>query len=146
MDNTVRGVWSRYRSWLALPLSFSVYLIPLVGAHAAWLLGESLSHSVTRGEREPAWLGAEIGVALAMQGIAGAIWYWILRRPRSLRALVLVAVILVFVVTANWLYTIALPTRFLIERDAAPERQPWPIACSIPGESLAVTGQKPAVV
>ena len=146
MDSTLRGRWSRYRAWLALPLSFSIYLIPLVGPHAAWLLGESLSRSATRGEREPAWLGAEIGVALGMQVIAGAIWYWILRRPRSLRPLVLVVVVPVFVVTANWLYMLVLPTRFMIERDTSPERRPWPVACSVPDESLAVTGRKPAVV
>lgn len=61
------------RAWLAGVLSFSVYLLPLVGPHAFVVLGEWLA----RGDRPAAWRAAELAVALGLQVAADAIWYWI---------------------------------------------------------------------
>jgi hypothetical protein len=136
----------RIRLVAALVLSFCVYLIPFAGPHAIWLLGESLGHLFRHGGRSVAWVALYVGVAIALQAFAAAAWYWILGRPRSLRPLVLVVLVPAFVVAANWLYLVVIPTYLMIERETEPERTGWPIACAVPGESLGVVGLKPAVV
>src|SRR5262249_10599373 len=133
------------RLGLAALLSCSIYALPLVGPHAIFFLGESLL-SATRHERPIAWIAAELGVALAMQIGAGAIWYWILGHPVSLRPFVLVVAVPVFFAVAEWCYLIALPTRFLIERDAKVEQRRWSAACTVPNEALVVVGYKPVTV
>lgn len=133
------------RLGLAALLSCSIYALPLVGPHAIFFLGESLL-SATRHERPIAWIAAELSVALAMQIGAGAIWYWILGHPVSLRPFVLVVAVPVFFAVAEWCYLIALPTRFLIERDAKVEQRAWSAACTVPNESLVVVGYKPVTV
>lgn len=104
-----------------------------------------LWHGWSRQDRGVTWLLTEAIVALVLQAVAGATWYWILRRPRSLRPLALLAAIPA-VIAANGIYLVALPTRFLITPDTAREERPWPVACSIPNEALVTGGRKPAVI
>ena len=59
----------------SLALSSSVYLVPLVGPHAVWRLGEALLQSWSRGDKRLAWRLSEWAVALAFQAVAGATWY-----------------------------------------------------------------------
>ena len=117
--------------------SFSVYAVPLVGPHAVWLVGETLLHSTRRPGFEPAWLAAEVAAAVGLQVAAGLVAYWVLRRPRSARPVIalLVAAPTIVAVT-DWLFLVAIPTRFLVEREAAVERVTWPIECRVPDRML----------
>jgi len=65
--------------------SFAVYLVPLAGPHAVWLLGETLVQELTRpGGRDPRWITADVGLALAAQVALGALVAWSMRaRMRS---------------------------------------------------------------
>src|SRR5262245_14512797 len=128
----------RVRVGVAALLSCSIYALPLVGPHAAFLLGETLAHSVTRGEESAAWIAAELGVALVMQLGAAGIWYWVLGNPVSPRLGVVLIAIPAFFAFAEWCYLGALPTYFLIEKDVRREQRAWEIACSIPNQSLVV--------
>jgi hypothetical protein len=59
--------WSMQRR-LAISFigSFGVYLAPLIGPHAIWLLGESLFHELSgRVHREAGWIAADVALALA---------------------------------------------------------------------------------
>lgn len=136
----------RARIALAALSSGSVYAVPLLGPHSVSLLGEWLVRSATRGQRAPAWIALEIAGALAMQAAAGLLWYWILGRPRSARMLLVLVAAPLWTAFAHGYYLAALPARFLIERDVAPERRAWAVACTIPGQALVVPGEKPAVV
>ena len=136
----------RLRWPLALLLSCSVYLVPFVGPHMVQFLGEWLTRVVTRGDRPWPWLAAEIASVVVLQAIAFVTWYWILGRPRSARPLVLVVLVPLSVVAMNWLFMIALPTRFLIDPDEAPDQATWPVACTVPDESLVFVGRRSAIV
>ena len=140
------GVPPRMRLLAAALLSISVYALPLVGPHAVSLLGEALVANLRRGHKPATWTAAEIAVALVLQLGAGAIWFWILGRLRSLRPLVLLLAVPAFFVLAEWCFLLALPTRFLIDADVAPEQRTWTQACVVPNQSVAVVGYKPAVV
>jgi len=122
---------------LAAVGSFAVYGVPLVGPHAVWLVGETLLRARRRPGFEPAWLAAEVGAAVALQLVAGLVAYWVLRRPRSARPVIalLVAVPTIIAVT-DWLFLIAIPTRFLVEPEAAAEHAAWPIECRVPDRML----------
>jgi hypothetical protein len=146
MGSGASGHRPRRRLALAALLSCTVYALPLVLPHTIVFLGESLLHTVTRREKDLAWAAAEVGVALAMQAGAAAIWYWLLGRLASLRPLVLLLAVPAFFAFAEWCYLLALPARFLIEREVQVERRSWSVACTAPDESLVVVGYKPAVV
>jgi len=112
--------------------SFTVYLLPLVGPHAFWLLGEELARQFTRTPHQPmAWTLANMVVALGVQAVAFIVLAWSLG-GRIVRLLLPVAMIpvLFFVVEAAYLEVI--PTWFLVEKDTAPERQDWTEACVAP--------------
>jgi hypothetical protein len=117
--------------------SFSVYAVPLVGPHAVWLVGETLVQSTRRPNFEPAWLAADIAAAVGLQFVAGLVAYWVFRRPRSARPVIalLVAAPTIVAVT-DWLFLVAIPTRFLVEPEAAAERATWPIECRVPDRML----------
>lgn len=134
----------RALAW-ALALSLSVYLVPLVGPHAVWFLGEALAQSWSRADKSLAWRLIEWAVALGFQTVAAVTWYWILRRPRSPRPLTLLLAVPA-VVAANVLYLVALPARFLIGPETAREEQSWPVLCSVPDVSLVTVAGKAAVV
>ena len=130
---------------LALLLSCSVYLIPFVGPDMVQFLGEWLTRGLTRTGRPWPWMAAEIASVVVLQAITFATWYWILGRPRSARPLVLVVLVPAAIFTMNWLFLIAFPTRFLIDPEEAPERATWPVACTVPNESLTVVARRPPV-
>jgi hypothetical protein len=122
---------------LAAIASFAVYGVPLVGPHAVWLVGETLLRARRRPGFEPAWLAAEVGAAVGLQVVAGLVAYWVFRRPRSARPVIalLVAAPTIIAVT-DWLFLIAIPTRFLVEPEAAAEHAAWPIECRVPDRML----------
>lgn len=116
--------------------SFAVYLIPLVGPHAAWLLAESLFHELTRAnDRSPWWLAADVALALVTQLAVGAVLFWALRGSH-LRLLVFVPAMPMLWVGLNLAYLIAIPSYFLIEPDSAAEVTDWAEHCFVPDVSL----------
>lgn len=121
------------RTAAAAVLSFAVYATPLVGPHAAWLLGEVLYRElaeILRGRgREPAWVATDVALALFAQLALGLLVYWFSGRPGWLRGLAVLAPVLPAIAVLNYAYLVAIPTRFLIEPDTAPERAGWPLEC-----------------
>ncbi len=124
--------------WAAL-LSFSVYLLPLVGPHSLTLLGAGLLQELTGGrDRSALWLATDLGVAVVLQCVAYALCYWFLRRPRVLSGVLVLAAVPMFIVAAEVSYLVAIPSLFLIERDKAEETGAWPVLCTANGSLAAV--------
>jgi len=116
---------------LAFAASFSVYLIPLVGPHAVGLLGEVFFQGEAR--KSLLWTATNCAVALLLQLLAAGYFYWFFGKPGWRRGiLLLLAFPFVFLVT-QWVYLVAIPTRFLEEPDVATEKVPWPLECTAPG-------------
>jgi hypothetical protein len=116
---------------IALTASFSVYLIPIVGPHAAWFMGEILFQGEAR--KSPQWMAINCAVAVTVQLLAAALFYWFFRRPGWPRGIVpLIAFPFVFVALQR-IYMVIIPTRFLEEPDTAPETASWPLECTAPG-------------
>ena len=113
--------------------SFVVYLIPIIGPHALWLLGEHLYSGLVRSgpDRVVAWIALEWGLAVGLQIVAGALWYWFFSRLEWWRALPLLVCVPVFFMVIEWAYLVAIPSRFLIEQDTAPETGDWKTACTM---------------
>jgi hypothetical protein len=122
----------------ALILSFSVYLLPVVGRHGFWFWGYLLWREITAGEerREVLWLAADLGLAVLLQLTAALIFFWILWGRDYRRWFAIAAAVPVFGWTLNWAYMLAIPTSFLIAPEAAPERADWEVACTVPDTFL----------
>jgi len=117
--------------------SFAIYLIPLVGPHAAWLLGEHLYAELTRGiGRAPSWIAADVAAALAAQAALLVLLRWALSGRSMLRWLALAASVPFFFIALEWTYLLAIPSYFLIEPDAAPEQARWTEETLRAGEAL----------
>ncbi|HXX56294.1 MAG TPA: hypothetical protein VEJ17_00710 [Candidatus Nitrosotalea sp.] len=131
----------------AFGASFAVYLIPVVGPHAFWPLGEYLYEWVRTGapDRAVSWIAMEWGLAIALQVVAGALWYWFFARPRWLRLLPLAASAPIFFFLAQWAYLLALPSLFLIEQDKGSESGDWNTVCALVDMSLAQVQSPPDV-
>jgi hypothetical protein len=129
--------WSLQKRLLIASIgSFGVYFAPLIGPHAVWLFGESLVHELSGGvHREAAWIAADVALALAAQTTAGLLLLWSLggNLLRLVAIVICIAFLYVAVATA---YLIAIPSRFLIEPDTAPEVQNWTERCVVPDASL----------
>lgn len=128
---------AHWRLWFPLAASFVVYLTPLAGPHAVWLLGETLLSGLTRGGsgRSGAWVATEVAVALAAQAIVAALLAWCVR-GRGLRLLLLVPAFPIMMAGLEYLYLVAIPTRFLIEGETTPERLDLVERCVVPDASL----------
>ena len=120
----------RKAAGFALAASFSVYLIPLIGRHAAWLLGEMLFRGGA--EHSPRWAATNLAVALAVQLIAAILFYWFFLRPGWRRAIPLVVAFAIGFLLMQNIYMVAIPTAFLEEPDLAPENVSWQTVCSVP--------------
>ncbi len=88
--------------WKALIASFSVYLIPLAAGHVVLIWGWAVfvEFFAGRSGREPLWLAADAGLAVALQGSAFILFVWIFS-GRGRRWLVLVPAVPVFGVVLN---------------------------------------------
>jgi hypothetical protein len=121
------------RRWIAAIGSFGVYAIPLVGPHAAWLLGASLRQGFGANP-QVAWMATHLAVAVAAQVLVGIVLYWSLgggwgRKMAWLGIIPLTAAL-------NVAYMSAIPALFLIEADSAAERNPWAEHCFVRGAEL----------
>ena len=124
---------SVWRGWVALLGSFGVYLIPLVGPHAVWVLGQSLVASV-RGDRSVAWMAVEVAVALTSQIAAGLALYWSLGGSWARKIIWLGIIPLTIALNAAYLSVI--PAFFLIEADSASEMNTWVEHCFVRAVAL----------
>ena len=71
------------RLWIPVIGSFAVYLVPLVGPHAIWLVGESLAQGVADADGpNPWWLAANVVFAFAAQIATGLLLAWTTRGSR----------------------------------------------------------------
>jgi hypothetical protein len=135
----------RFAPLKACIASFAIYLMPLVGPHAVWLLGEHLYARLTRGGpyRDTNWILIECAVAIALQVLTGLLWYWFFARPGRWRWLTLaICVPLVFALT-EWAYMVAIPARALIETEAAVDAGNWKTVCAVADMSLATVRSSP---
>lgn len=128
----------RGRIAMALAGSFAVYLLPLLGPHAIWVLGESLWHEVRRfgADREPLWVAADLGLAVAFQAAAFILFHSLSRRRAWVSVVAALAAVVPATMALNWAYSIVIPTQFLIEADTMVERGDWEVACRVPDSWL----------
>jgi hypothetical protein len=122
---------------LSIPIvgSFAVYLVPLAGPHAVWLLGESLLQELSAADRESLWRIADVALALTAQAALGLMLAWSLRGSR-LRLLAWIPAIPLLLAGLNMAYLAVIPSHFLIESDTAPEVTNWKEHCFVPAVSL----------
>jgi len=125
------------RAWIALLGSFAVYFIPLIGPHAVWFLGESLVGSVGS-DRSPAWMAADLAVALAAQMAAGLALYWSLNGSWG-RKIIWIGII-PLTIALNLAYLSVIPGLFLIEADTSREMTTWAEHCFIRAVGLRAAG------
>ena len=119
----------------AFILSCAIYLTPLVGPHAVFLLGEVLWRDVghalrSGGDRDLAWIATDLGVALLTQLVLLLLLHRLLRRPGLFRKLCIGLSVVSAVVVLNYAYMSAIPRRFLLQPDTALERDTWPLQCA----------------
>ena len=131
---------SRSRLTVALALSFSIYLVPIVTVHWVGLLGPALAEELF-GDREPAWKAADVALALILQSVLFMCVWWVV--PRSKAAAVGLTVLLLIpgAMAVNFAYLYAIPSYFLIERDRTPDSSAWGEECAVEGFSLAQVRQ-----
>ncbi len=118
----------RRRVLLSFFASLLVYLIPLVGPHTFFFIGELFFQTQAAGE--PAWRLMNIGAALLLQAMAFAAFYWYSGNPNSARGAVVGLAAFIALVESQRVFSVYIPTLFLIENDAAPETGNWPAVCS----------------
>ena len=118
----------RRRLLLSFLASLLVYLIPLVGPHTFFFIGELFLQ--TQATREPAWRLTNIGAALLLQVVAFAVFYWYSANPNSARGVVVGLAALIVLVESQRVFSVHIPTLFLVENDTAPETGNWPELCS----------------
>lgn len=124
------------RLWIPVIGSFAVYLVPLVGPHAVWLVGESLAQGLSDADRSnPWWVAANFAFAFAAQIACGLSLAWSLRGSR-LRLLTWIPMIPALVAGMNIAYLVEIPAYFLIEADTAPERSDWEEHCFVADAAL----------
>ncbi len=135
----------RRRAAMALAGSLLVYVLPLVGPHAAWLVGEYLLADFRHppGHKPLAWIALDFVVALAAQGALALLLAWVLARRSVTRFALLVASVPAFFLALEWTYLSVLPSYFLIEADVARERSDWPTECFLQNVSLAAVRTPP---
>ena len=123
--------------WIVAAGSFGVYLLPLVGPHGFRLLGDALlvEWTAAGSHRDPAWIAADLALALALQTTTALVLAWCLRGGRH-RILVWPVLVPLLFVVLQYAYLAAIPARFLIERDTAVERQDWAEQCVVQDASL----------
>src|SRR5258706_617456 len=116
---------------LALLCSFAVYLIPIIGPHAAFLLGESIAFQFRTPIKNLTWAMTNLGVGLLLQALAFGLFYWFWRRRSGLRLLVLAVVVAPMMVSlVQGLFMLVIPRWFLVEDETAKEIVSWPEVCS----------------
>ena len=139
------------RPTAAFIFSFAIYLTPLVGPHALFLLGEVVWREFGnafhhRGDHTFAWVATDVGIAFFAQIVSFMLAYWFIGRPGWLRGLCLGLSTAPAIILLNHAYMIAIPTYFLVETDTAVERGTWPLECSIRDVWIPQIASSPSVL
>jgi hypothetical protein len=123
----------------ALVASFGIYLLPVIGPHALAVLGEHLWLGLSHyGPARPAgWIALEWALALTLQVAAFGLAWFFFAKPGWRRLAIPVLCAPLFFVVAEWAFLIAIPSRFLIEPDTAPESGEWKTVCTFPDMAVA---------
>src|SRR5262245_26500017 len=114
----------------ALILSFAVYLFPLILPHVSIFLGQAIWQDFTLRERERLWTLTDIGFALILQLIAFAALYGLFKKPTKPRVAMLVVAAPVAAIAVEFVYLVAIPSLFLIEKDTAAQKGDWRVECA----------------
>lgn len=124
---------------LAFLASFAVYLLPVASVHVTAILGVALVVALSELASGPPGLGTALsmGTAVLLQALAGALVYWVLRRPAWPRLVGLAAAVPLFLIAVQFAYLWAIPVLVLVERDRAPEVGQLEVACTLPGFRVA---------
>jgi hypothetical protein len=118
----------RKSATVALLVSFSVYLIPLVGPHAAPLLGEMFFGEMYRSR--PLWFASDVAAGLLLQLTGFAVVYSFLQKKSLVRGFALLVTVPALFLLAQVLFMLWIPSMFLIENDTAANAGSWPIECT----------------
>jgi hypothetical protein len=113
---------------VALLVSFFVYLIPLLGPHAAPLLGEMFFGDMYRSR--PLWFVTDIAAGLLLQLTAFTVVYLFLQKRNLARGFALLITVPALFVLAQVLFMLWIPSMFLIETDTASDTGSWPVECT----------------
>jgi hypothetical protein len=113
---------------VALLASFSVYLIPLVGPHAATLLGEMFLSDMYRSR--PLWYLTNIAAAFALQLVTFTVIYLFIRKRNLARGFVVIVTAPALFVVAQAAFMLWIPSMFLIESDTTSDTGSWPVVCT----------------
>lgn len=127
--------------WLALLCSFAVYLIPIGLPHATISLGGTVALQFLD-LTHPGQAISALTVAVLLQVAAFALFFWFWRRPGLVPVVALLACGYAEVAGVPFLYLVALPSQFLIEREMATETGAWPEACTV-SEASVMTPRAP---
>src|SRR5262245_6658703 len=117
----------RKSATVALLASFSVYLIPLVGPHAAPSIGEMFFGDMYR--RQPLWFVTDIAAGAVLQLAAFTVVYLFLQKRNLIRGFALLITAPAVFVLAQLLFMLWIPSIFLIEDDTASDIGSWPDEC-----------------
>jgi hypothetical protein len=126
---------TRRRLIIALALSSSIYLVPVLAPHWIDLFGLVLGREVFH-DRVLAWKAVDIAFGLSLQAILFACVWWVVPRSRALAVGVTLLLLIPGTMAVNFAYMYAIPSYFLIEHDTTPDASSWTEECVAEGASL----------
>src|SRR4051812_13510341 len=112
---------------IALLSSFSVYFIPLIGPHAAPLVGEMFFGDMYRSR--PLWFLTDVAAGCMLQLVAFIVIDMFLRNRNLTRGFALVITVPTLFILAQALFMLWIPSMFLIENDTSSDTGNWPVEC-----------------
>ena len=117
--------------------SFLVYLTPLILPHAVAPFGLLWIGALKEGG-DPLWFAGNLVTGLLLQAVAGLLWYWFFLHGGWKRFVGVVVIAPLFVVGAEILFLVVLPSLVLIEREGSPEQADWAVECTAEDVRLSV--------
>ena len=117
--------------------SFLVYFVPMILPHAVAPFGLLWIGFLKEGG-DPLWLVGNLVTGLLLQLVAGTLWYWFFIHAGWKRFVGVVVVAPLFVVGAEVLFLVVLPSLVLIEGDNSPEQTGWAVECTAEDVRLSV--------
>ena len=117
--------------------SFLVYFVPMILPHAVAPFGLLWIGFLKEGG-DPLWLVGNLVTGLLLQLVAGTLWYWFFLHTSWKRFVAAVVIAPLFVVGAEILFLVFLPSLLLIEGDHSPEQADWAVECTAEGVLLSV--------
>jgi hypothetical protein len=120
----------------ALVLSCAVHAVPLLGPHAAFLVGAVLWRGVLRPPTDVRSLPLQWGAVLLAQALLFSTLVVLRRAPRLWQGIAFAVAWVASAVALNAAFQVAIPVATLIEPEARAERIDLSEVCSLPAASL----------